>query len=595
MKRIYSILAILCFSLLIISCSSELDEKQEVGYLKLNLKTLVSTNTRAVTNVPNGYNAKTLAVKVTNSQGTVVAQTDDFENDATMKKNLELLPDEYTITASSAAWDGSGSGFDAPYYMGSTKATVTAKTLTTAQLTLTQANVKVTVNFADNLSTYFTSASCIVTSATTGVAAQTFDFKTNAGSAYFPVNDLKFFLALTNKAGDSYSMERTVTDVKARDHYIINYKIADAGSLGGVTVKVDDATQEYSFTVEIPRKAGTALEAKKANTWSTFADLSAEVTSKTQSFDASLLKLQWKEATDETWNEVLASALVDDGDKFSYRLKELQPNTKYIYRMYYADADNPVNSNEVTFTTEAQTGIENSSFENWFKNGNVWSPNAQGASYWDSSNSGSAGVMGEKYNVTTGVTNGAYTGTSAQLQSMYVVIKFAAASLFTGRMDGMIGTNGAKLSWGVPFTSRPLALKGYMKYTTGAINRGNKPSGIDAPKSGENDACQIYCALLTEPLKVANAENNEGYELSMNINWDTDPRVIAYGQLTQSTSDSDWKPFKIQLDYHSFTTTPKYMLILCSSSKWGDYFYGCEGAKLLVDDFEFEYGEPTTK
>lgn len=593
MKKLYSIFTILCLSLLIASCSSELDEMHQVGYLKLEMQTLVSTHTRAVTNVPNDYNAKTLAVKVTDSNGKVVAQTNDFDNDPEIKKNLELTPGEYTITASSAGWDGSGSGFNAPYYAGSTKATVSAKTLTKAQLTLTQANVKVTVNFADNMSTYFTSASCIVSSATIGVAAQAFDFKTNNGSAYFPVANLKFFLNLTNKAGISHSMEKTVEDVKPRDHYIINYKIADAGSLGGVTVKVDDATQEYSFDIEIPRKAGTALEVKKANAWSTFAELSGEVTSKTQSFDASLLKMQWKKEGDANWHDIPATAITVDGDKYTCRLTDLTPNSNYLYRMYYAETENPVNSNEMAFTTETQTGIENASFDNWYKNGNVWSPNAQGASYWDSSNSGSAGVMGEKYNVTTGITDGAYSGTSAQLQSMYVVIKFAAASLFTGKMDGMIGTNGAKLSWGVPFTSRPTALKGFMKYTTGAINRGSQPSG--APASGQNDACQIFCALLTDQLKVANASNNDGYEMSTTFDWINDPRVIAYGEMTQNTSDAAWKSFNIPLKYYSLTTKPKYMLIVCSSSKWGDYFYGCDNAKLLLDDFSFEYGEPTVK
>lgn len=594
MKNIYSILTILCISLLMFSCSSEMDEKQEIGYLKLSLKTLVSTNTRAVTNVPSGYNAKTLSVKVTNNEGTVVAQTDDFENDATMKKNLELLPGEYTITASSAGWDGSGSGFDAPYYTGSTKATVTAKTLTTAQLTLTQANVKVTVNFADNLSTYFTSASCYVTSATTGVATQTFDFKTAAGSAYFPVADLKFFLALTNKSGNSYSMEKTVTDVKPRDHYIINYKIADAGSLGGVTVKVDDATQEYSFDIEIPRKAGTALEAKKANAWSNFADLATEVTSKTQSFDASLLTLQWKKATDEAWTEVPVSALVADGDKYSYRLKELQPGTNYMYRMHYADADNPVNSNEVTFTTEEQTGIYNASFESWYTSGKIEiASENESHKYWNSSNGGAAKYIGS---VTTQDKSFVHSGnSSAKLASKYAVVKFAAASLFTGDFIDLIGTSGAKLDWGVPFNSRPTALKGYMSYTPGPITRGSQPSGVGAPNKNDNDACQIYCALVTELFHVANA-SAAGYEMSTTIDWQNDLRVVAYGELTQNTSDNDaWKEFNIPLVYHTLTTKPTHLIIVCSASKWGDYFYGSDSSVLYLDDFEFEYGEPTTK
>lgn len=595
MKTIYSILSFLFLSLFAVSCSSDLEGiKGECGYLRLDITTLTSTNSR-VTTAPNNYNAKTLAVKITDASGKVVMETADVNNDDDFKGNIVLAPGTYTISASSAGWDGSDSGFGVPYYVGSTKATVTAKTLTTASITLTQANVKVTVKYDDNFRTYFTQANCIVTSSIEEVSVQRFSMNT-VGSAYFPVGNLNFFLALTNKSGQSFSMSKDVTDVKARDHFIINYKVAEAGSLGGVTVKVDDATQSYNFTIEVPRKSSTSLQANAANAFSTFADVTAAVTAKTSSFDAANLKLQWKKKGDADWDDVPASELVSKGeDKYEYRFSNLTPETEYVYRMSYSDGDTSVNSNEVVFKTEAQSVIENAGFENWYKNGDIWMPNAQGTTYWSSSNNGSAGTMGDRYNVTTGITNGAYNGTSAQLQSMYVIIKFAAASIFTGAFDGMIGTNGAKLSWGVPFTSRPSALKGYMKYTTAAINRGSKPSGVDCPNSGENDACQIFCALLTDQLKVANANNSDGYELSMTFDWQNDPRVIAYGQITQNTSDANWKGFNIPLEYHSLTAKPKYMLIVCSSSKWGDYFYGCDTAKLLLDDFSFVYGEPTVK
>ena len=595
MKKIYSILTVICLALFTVSCSNELlDETQDAGkgYLKLDVVTLVSTNTR-VADIPNGYNPKTLAVKITNSAGVVVKETQDVANDEEFKGNIILAPDTYTITASSAGWDGSNSGFGVPYYAGSTKATVKTNTLTQATLTLTQANVKVTVRYDDNFRTYFTQAKCVVTSALEEVSAQVFSINT-VGSAYFPVAGLNFFLGVTNKSGESFSMEKDITDVKARDHFIINYKIAEAGSIGGVTVKVDDATQSYTFDIEVPRQSSTALNAAAANAFASFAYLTGTVTAKTSEFDDSNLCLQWKKSTDDDWTSVPSSALTKgENDTYSYKLANLTPATDYVYRMRYNDSSTNVNSNEVTFTTESILQPENRGFENWYKDGAIWYPNAQGSNYWSTSNSGSAGTMGESYNVTTGVTSGAYNGTSANLQSMYVIIKFAAASIFTGTFDGMIGTNGAKLGWGVPFTSRPTALKGYMKYTTGGINRGNQPSGVGAPAKGENDACQIFCALLTERLKVANANNSDGYELSTTFNWQSDPRIIAYGQLTQNTSDANWKSFNIPLVYRSLTAKPKYMLIVCSSSKWGDYFYGYDGSNLKLDDFEFEYGEPT--
>ena len=172
---------------------------------------------------------------------------------------------------------------------------------------------------------------------------------------------------------------------------------------------------------------------------------------------------------------------------------------------------------------------------------------------------------------------------------MYVVIKFAAASLFTGELAGLSGTKGAKLKWGVPFTSRPTALKGYMKYTPGSINRGSQPTG--APASGNTDYCQIFCALLSEQLLVANAEA-DGYEMSTGIDWQNDPRVIAYGELMQNTADSNWKEFNIPLTFHTLTKKPTHLLIVCSSSRWGDYFYGSDSSNLKLDNFSLEYGVP---
>lgn len=597
MKHILSVWSVFCLTVLFAACANDIDDPAEQkGYLKLDLTTLTSThdNSRAVTSAPSGYDPKTIAVKVMKADGTVVLETSDAANDANFKGNIVLDPGTYTISGTSAGWDGSDSGFDTPYYAGTTTATVSAKTLTRADLTLTQANVKVTVRYADDIRTYFKRANCTVTSGIEGVAVRSFGLSTTA-SAYFPVAALDFDLTLTNQSDETFAMHREITDVKPRDHFIVNYKLAESGSIGGVTVTVDDATQSYTYTIMIPRKSSVQLQANAANAWSTFADISAGVTGKPEGFDENNLTLQWKSAASDTWTDVPVGSLTKgEGDTYTYRLKGLAPATAYTYRLAYNDGETAVNSNETQFTTEAQTAIQNAGFENWTLDGKAWSPNASGETYWSTSNPGST-VLGEKWNVTTGITDGAYEGTSANLQSAYVVIKFAAASLYTGEFVKLIGTNGAEMKWGVPFASRPSALKGVMKYTPGAINRGNQPSGIGAPAKDENDYCQIFCALLSERLLVANATNPDGYEMNTEIDWENDPRVIAYGEILQNTADADWKNFTLPLEYHSLTAKPKYMLIVCSSSRWGDYFYGSDSSNLKLDNFAFEYGEPTSK
>ena len=595
MKSIFSILAALVLTLFASSCSSELDTTDNVGYLRLEINTLVSTHdTRAAK--PSDYNPKKLSVKIINSENKVVMETQDVENDAAFKGNIVLTPGKYTIQASSAGWDGSDSAFGAPYYSGFTTVTIETKTLNKATVTLTQANVKVTVKYDENFRTYFTNAYCIVTSALEDVSLQRFSLST-VGSAYFPVADLNFLLSVTNKNGENYTMSRDITDVKPRDHYIVNYKIAEAGSMGGVTVKVDDATQSYTFNIEIPRKASIALQANKANAFSNFADLAGAVTAKTSDFNFAHMKLQYKQKSASEWTELASSELTSPStDNYTYRLKNLTPATEYVYRLAYNDGQTSVNSNEINFTTEAQTQIENSGFENWYKDGASWMANVEGSTYWSTSNPGSTS-MGEKYNVTTPATDFFHSGSySARLGTQYVVIKLAAASLFTGEFHGLIGTNGAKLKWGVPFTSRPSALKGYYNFKGGAVNRA-KTTEAGAPASGERDAFQIFCAMLTEPLLVGGNVESGDYKKSTAIDWENDPRIIAYGQMTQYDDSpvGTWQELNIPLTYHSTTQQPAYMLIVVSANKWGDYFHGCDSNVLYVDDFSFDYAEPTFK
>lgn len=594
MKTRFTIIAMGILMMLASSCSNNLEMPENTGYLRLEINTNTSTVTR--TAKPDGYDAKKLSVRILDSSNKVVMSTDDVDNDQAFKGNIALPQGSYTIQASSAGWDGSDSAFGAPYYSGSANVTVSAKTLSKATVTLTQANVKVTVRFDAAFRTYFSNVSCIVSSDLDNVSMQRFGTST-VGSAYFPVGDLSFLLTVTNLNGAEHSMTKRVSGVKARDHYIINYKIAEAGSMGGVTVSVDDATNSYTFDIEVPQKSSTALQVSAANAWSSFADLKGTVTAKTASFDASKLTLQYKLKTADNWTEIASSQLTNDGgDGYSYRLKQISPAQTYVYRLSYNDGESVVNSNEVEFTTEAQPSIENSSFENWYKSGSTWYPNAEGKSYWNSSNPGSTS-MGDSYNVTTRSTEMVHSGTySAKLGTKWVVIKLAAASLFTGQFQGLIGTNGAKLDWGVPFTSRPSALKGYLSYTPGTINRGTKPTGIEAPAKGENDACQIFCALLTEQLKVGGNAEDGDYKKSTLINWETDPRIIAYGEMTKNTSSNgQWESFSIPLKYYTVNKKPAYMLIVCSANKWGDYFYGSDSNVMYVDDFSFEYGEPTLK
>lgn len=589
MKNIYSILTVLCAAFVAFSCSSDLENSmEEVGYINLEMNTVVSTHTRA--DAPDGYDARKLHISI-EKNGIVVMESDYTEADGfaneTMKGNVMLAQGDYVITAHSANWDGTGTGFDAPYYYAQTNVKVESKKVKKVRLTLTQSNVKVTVNWDPSFQMYFTTAQCQITSDAAKTSPRTFYMGEEQSPAYFPVAKLTLKVSVTNKNAVENVQTNTIDDVNARDHFIINYKVADAGKEGEVTVKVDDATNTYFYTVAVPVAPTIRLSVNKANAWSTFAYLSGEAI--VADFEADNMKLQWKKTTDTNWTEVAGSQIpLDSKDAFSYHLKGLTPETSYTYRIVYKDGEDVVASEEKTFTTESQVALYNGGFEDWYDVGNYYSPNIDAnTKYWDTSNPGSAGF---NYIVSEPETSFVHSGEkSAYLHAAYAVIKLAAGSIYTGQFGKVSGTS-ADLYWGVPFTGRPTVLHGFKRYIPGKINRGDQPSGVGAPASGSNDVGVIRVALLSEKLHVNNKD------MSSFPNWQTDPRIIGYGILEFNSADNDWVEFNIPIEYHNITQKPAYILVMGATCKYGDYFYGSDSSKLWLDDFELVYGdEPTVQ
>ena len=323
-----------------------------------------------------------------------------------------------------------------------------------------------------------------------------------------------------------------------------------------------------------------------SNAWSNFSIIKAPFNETTLGqYD---LNLQWRQEGEIVWNEMPYDSLdVDSTDYYvNAKITNLTPETSYEYRLCYFNGADSIYGDLGSFTTEQQISLYNGGFEYWWQNGKIAYPNESGTSYWDTSNPGGASFGGSN---TTATSEVVHSGNfAAMLQSQYIVIKFAAASMYTGSFGELVGTSGAWLNWGVPFAARPTALKGYMQYAPVAINRVGKNLPDDAPAKGEPDQCGMYCALLSEALVVDNTD------MSTFPDWETDPRVIAYGALPIEQnvySEGQWQEVNIPLVYRDLTTKPTHLLVVFSASKYGDYFHGGEGSTLYVDDFSFEYGE----
>ena len=598
MKQIFSSLIILLTVLFIFSCQQE-DWENNVGYLRIEVGTNAYVDTKAI---PENYKPLQIAIQIVDSKGDVVESTDDWE---TLKgTQLRLVPGQYTVKASSNGFDGSESGFDVPYYAGSQQITVETGKEVTANITCTLANVKVTVNYDESFQK-FASATTTVSSALEGVAALDFVMGSELKPGYFPVGDLTVTVNVTNQAGEQHSQSTSIADVKARKHYILNFKVADAGSIDKPTITINGEEIIFTFTFDVSTEASTQLEVQPANAWSNFAYLEGGVASSEGELDPAAMRFEYKTADAEEW-QTCSTTYESESQKYTATLTELTPATEYKYRLVYEKDGSAYASDIVTFITEDAQTLPNGNMDNWYKSGKTWYPvsesdySANGGSFWDSSNPGTttgAGALVNK-NPTQGNSTIVHTagGQSAELKSQYAsafgIGKFAAASLYTGKFNSLVGTNGAKIDFGQKFTARPIGLHGWFHYTNGKVDyRGNNtPDG--KAEIGTDDLCSIYMAIAKAPHQLDNTQTSTFFD------FENDENIIAYGELPDSEAGStngEWKEFTITMKYKDITPLAEYYLIIvCSSSKYGDYFTGSTGSTMYIDDLELVYGQPTT-
>lgn len=266
----------------------------------------------------------------------------------------------------------------------------------------------------------------------------------------------------------------------------------------------------------------------------------------------------------------------------SARAIHLSPSTSYEVRAY---CGNDVTASQA-FTTGTEAQLPNSTFDLWWKNEKVWNPWGEGQTpFWDTGNKGAA-TLGESNSQPTADTQSG-TGYAAQLKCEFKGIgslgKIAAGNIFTGVYVRTDGTNGI-LNFGRQFSERPTRLRAMFKYKNAPISHvGTDPRFADW--KGRPDTAQIFIALTdwNAPLEIrTNPKNQQLFSPS-------DPGVIAYGQVAYGSSVEQWTPLSIDLNYRSTSRVPKYILVVCTSSKYGDFFVGGQGGILTIDDITLEY------
>lgn len=583
MKQIYNILLICMVSVSFFACQGdELGTRESVGYLRVALEQSTEVNTKA------DYNSKQMRVVIKNSAGVTKFETNDHTADL-VGKELSLKQGEYTIEAVSYGWDGNA-GVDRAYYTGKTTVTIEKGKTATANLVCSLANVKVTVAFEQAFLDKLGNGTIKVQ--VKSASGTLVDFAPKGTSvAYFPVSDLTVAYTVVSAAGKTNSKEQKISEVSAKDHYILNFKNQATGT-GNVTVTVDPTMNQYTydFTIDPNAKSGATLS---ANPWSQLAYLTAtDIT--LDSGELSSLKFQYRPKNTDTWMDV-ATTVNTAASSATATLTGL--TSAMVYEHQLTDGEISIAKGE--FTTETEIALYNGSFEIWNKSGDTWYPETaekagNTTSFWNTSNPGTSqgmGAIGGAVNPTTGVTTPIHGGTyAAELKSTEKLSVFAAASLYTGSFMGLSGMS-ANMEFGKAFTTRPTGLHGYYKYTPAVINKVDRtPAGVTIVQGETMDQCAIFIALAKKTFTFNN-KNEDQY-----IQYATDPNIIAYGELPSgaATEGDGYVEFNIPLKYKNLTDQPTHIIVVCSSSKYGDYMTGGVGSTLYVDDLSLIYdGTPT--
>lgn len=348
-----------------------------------------------------------------------------------------------------------------------------------------------------------------------------------------------------------------------------------------------------TWNIVVSNATVATTEAIPYEIWTSKATLHGKVTGTL----ASTPKFQYRvKGSGSSWTTVDADLTEST---FSKEITGLNPGTTYEYQ-----AMDGTQASTVTceFTTETAFQPDNASFEytQTYKVSTILGNKdclffyQEGKEmWWDTGNTGSA-TAGK--NLTTQDSNIKNSGNySAKLASANIMGTFAAGNLFTGKFLGTEDMTKGILGWGRPCTSRPKALKVWVRYTPGTVDKGD--SHIS---NGETDKGIIYVAV--GDWKSSDSAYGSEWPIVVRTKGPVlfnphDEGTIGYGEhiFTENygtETETSLKEITIPLDYEGYggyNRKPETILIVASASQYGDYYEGSSSSVMWLDDMELIY------
>lgn len=369
--------------------------------------------------------------------------------------------------------------------------------------------------------------------------------------------------------------------LKEETMYSLRYVLADE----------QGKQRELDWQIVVSDMNAQAVEIPRFETWADRTVFYGEVIEGHTSEAGTVYSFQYRKKGEETWSQNIPAVLSGQTIK-SDVLKGLTPGTTYEYRIL---EDTKISNMICEVTTEEASVLPNSGFENWSGDIPKLIYGSGESMFWDSGNHGSQKV---DMNVTTPDSAVKHSGNySAKLSSIYAnmlgIGQFAAGNIFIGQylktqMSGFTGHG--VLGLGRPFASRPLALRGYIRYISGNVDKGG-----DKIANGTQDKGIIYIALTD-----GEGEEFNGTRWSFVIKTKESKffdkngaNVVAYGDKIweASTEGEGMHEFVIPFEYRSMERIPNRIMLVAAASQFGDYFQGSTGSVMWLDDLELIYEE----
>lgn len=369
--------------------------------------------------------------------------------------------------------------------------------------------------------------------------------------------------------------------LKEETMYSLRYVLADE----------QGKQRELDWQIVVSDMNVQAVEIPRFETWADRTVFYGEVIEGHTPGAETVYSFQYRKKGEEAWSQNIPAVLSGQTIK-SDVLKGLTPGTTYEYRIL---EDTKISNIVCEVTTEEASVLPNSGFENWSGDVPKLIYGSGETMFWDSGNHGSQKVS---RNVTTPDATVRHSGNySAKLSSIYASMlgigQFAAGNIFIGQyldtqMDGLTGHG--VLGLGRPFASRPLALRGYIRYISGNVDKGG-----DKIANGTQDKGIIYVALTD-----GEGEEFNGTRWSFVIKTKESKffdkngaNVVAYGDKIweASTEGEGMHEFIIPFEYKSMERIPNRIMLVAAASQFGDYFQGSTGSVMWLDDLELIYEE----